>query len=207
MNRVRALGVYRHAPLQRLVLEAKGAHGAAAGMLLGRVWVDRFAPDLAAESPDVVIPVPRHWRDRVIEGAAASERIAESIARRFGRPLLLHAVRKRKRTKRQTSLLPTERRTNLRGMFEARTRLDGLRVLLVDDVLTTGTTAHEVCRALLAAGADSVDVAVIARGVGETIRGSANASKVAANDAPQSAANDVAKDDAKADESNDETAD
>ena len=73
-----------------------------------------------------------------------------------------------KRTPKQTDLTPTERRKNLRGAFVCRAGIDLSQssILLVDDVLTTGTTTHRAARALLSAGAQWVDVAVLARGVG-----------------------------------------
>jgi predicted amidophosphoribosyltransferase len=67
----------------------------------------------------------------------------------------------------QAALTPSRRWQNVRGAFRARRRnLEGLSILLVDDVLTTGATASEAARALKAAGTRSVRVAVIARGEG-----------------------------------------
>jgi predicted amidophosphoribosyltransferase len=67
--------------------------------------------------------------------------------------------------RRQSSLTPPERRRNVRGAFRAsrRASLAGQRILLVDDVMTTGATAHEGSRALLEAGAASVYIATVAR--------------------------------------------
>ena len=173
-SRVLALGEYRHDALRRLILRAKPAAGTSAAALLGRLWAERFAA--ATGEFDAVVPVPRHWTNRIVHGSAASERVAEAIARYWRRPLLLHAVRKRRRTPRQAGLKPTQRRHNLRGAFAAR-RVDGLSLLLVDDILTTGSTAAEVTRALCDAGADHVTIAVIARAVGESSKTASTAAR------------------------------
>jgi len=83
-------------------------------------------------------------------------------------PCATHILQKRRWTAAQSGLTPAERRANLKNVFRL---LDpqvvaGRSVLLADDVLTTGTTANEASRALRAAGARRVVVAVIARGVG-----------------------------------------
>jgi ComF family protein len=83
-------------------------------------------------------------------------------------PFLLFRV---KRTRRQVGLTKTQRQDNLQGAFrvsaEAKARLQGKRILLIDDVLTTGSTANAASRALLRGGAASVDVLAFARVVKE----------------------------------------
>jgi predicted amidophosphoribosyltransferase len=70
-----------------------------------------------------------------------------------------------RRLKRQSTLTPPERRKNVRGAFRVSrpTKIAGKRVLLIDDVMTTGATAHEVARALLETGAEAVFVATVSR--------------------------------------------
>jgi predicted amidophosphoribosyltransferase len=72
----------------------------------------------------------------------------------------------------QSGLSPRERRANLRGAFQVRSgaELSGKCILLVDDILTTGTTAHEASKALRRADAERVVVAVVARGLGQSDR-------------------------------------
>ena len=179
---VRSLGPYDLAALQRLVLRAKRAGGTSAAAALARLWSRHFVRSAANPQPspqrplavaqiDVVVPVPRHWRRRLAFGAPGSERLAEAIARSLRRPLLLRAVRQVRACPRQSGLSATERRRNLVDAFAIGSDgpIEGSRVLLVDDILTTGQTAHRVARVLCEHGAISVEVAVMARGVGETI--------------------------------------
>ena len=111
--------------------------------------------------------MPPFWAARLFHRGNAAAVVAETLARRLGVPCRPEALAKRRLTPAQSSLPPTDRRRNLRAAFIAsRLLLNGRRVLLVDDVLTTGTTAHRCARALSEAGAASTAVAVVARGLG-----------------------------------------
>src|SRR5207237_672530 len=87
---------------------------------------------------------------------------ARPASRRFGLPYADLLLRTRP-TRAQVGLDRTRREANVRGAFRARRAVPGARVCLVDDVLTTGATAAEAARALLAAGAASVEVRTLAR--------------------------------------------
>ena len=94
--------------------------------------------------------------------------LAEAWAERLHCPWQPRALVKKRWTVAQARLSPNERRENLKGVFTVRPRCvpAGSTVLLADDVLTTGSTAHEAALALRAAGAGRVVVAVVARGLG-----------------------------------------
>lgn len=94
--------------------------------------------------------------------------LAKRVSRRLNVPCYPEIVWKTRRTPRQSTLNPTKRRANLRKAFavELPRELAGQTVLLVDDVLTTGTTANEVAKALRKAGAGTVVAGVVARGIG-----------------------------------------
>jgi ComF family protein len=113
---------------------------------------------------DMIVPMPLHWRKRWNRGFNQAELLAGEIARRWNAPVR-NAVRRVRATAPQAGLTNAQRRANVQGVFRAnpRVRLDGLRVLLVDDVITTGATASACARALKRAGAARVSLAAVAR--------------------------------------------
>jgi predicted amidophosphoribosyltransferase len=148
------------------VLAAKRTGGtAAAGWLADRLW-DRRSEQLRMLPIDLVVPIPQHWIRRILGPHNSAELIATRLAARLMRHSSRHILIKTRRTRRQAELSPSMRRKNLVSAFVASRPLYGSRVLLVDDVLTTGTTADRAARALREAGAECVWVAVAARGIG-----------------------------------------
>ncbi len=113
---------------------------------------------------DLIIPMPLHWRKRWSRGFNQSELLAKEIARRWGVPVA-KAVRRVKATAPQAGLTHAKRRINMQAAFAIRkgTDLRGLRVLLIDDVVTTGATASACAKVLKRAGAGHVAVAAVAR--------------------------------------------
>jgi ComF family protein len=112
---------------------------------------------------DAVVAVPLHWRRRWQRGFNQSELLARSIARRTGLRLL-DAVRRRRATRVQAGLSNSRRRENVAGAFVGKPgKAKGLRILLIDDVMTTGATASACAHALKRAGAQSVALLTLAR--------------------------------------------
>jgi len=113
---------------------------------------------------DAVVPVPLHWRRRWQRGFNQSELLARGIARELRLPLI-NALRRTRYTATQTGLSNTGRRRNVTGVFRMRRgrHLEGKRILLVDDVLTTGSTAAACAVALRRAGAEGVALLTVAR--------------------------------------------
>ncbi|MBX3443301.1 MAG: ComF family protein [Planctomyces sp.] len=164
-ERVVALGPYE-GELRGACLRSKelGGEPLAAG-LAELLWAERGA-ELQAWGIDAVAPVPHHVRDRIQRRTLTPLVLATQLARRLGRPLAHQIVSKVRHTPPQHRLSPTERRRNLVNAFRpsGRPRLEGASLLIVDDVLTTGETAHRVGLALRSAGAARLLTAVIARG-------------------------------------------
>jgi ComF family protein len=122
-------------------------------------------PRLQGRRFDVVVPVPLHAARKRERGFNQAELLASLFAARAGLPMreLLERIRY---TTTQTAFDRTERMENLHNAFRLRKNADvrGLRVLLIDDVLTTGSTLSECARVLKAAGALSAHAATAARG-------------------------------------------
>lgn len=123
------------------------------------VWADRLPP------VDVVMPVPLHPARLRAREFNQSLLLANRIARRLGLPLSFERLERVRETRPQTELDRADRARNVRRAFAVRDPegLEGRRVLLVDDVLTTGATVNDCARALRRAGAASVCVLTLAR--------------------------------------------
>jgi ComF family protein len=134
--------------------------------VLADTWASHAGAALRATGAEVVVPVPLHWWRRLRRGYNQSEALARILAARLGLPCRPRWLRRTRPTPWQTDQTsPALRRENVRGAFGARPSraLGGKTILLVDDVMTTGSTASEAARALKAAGAGPVIAAVLAR--------------------------------------------
>ncbi len=128
--------------------------------LLGQV-ADTGAEDI---KPDILVPVPMYWARRIWRGADHAQLLGEGLADELQLPIERQLVRIRN-TPPQVHLNRTQRLANVRGAFRVADKpaVHGARVLLVDDVTTTGATANEAARTLLRAGASNVALAVLAK--------------------------------------------
>jgi ComF family protein len=148
-----------------LVLKYKHGDRTEFAALFAR-WIERSAADLIAEA-DAVAPVPLHPLRLLKRRYNQAAELARPIARRAGVEYLPDVLIRAKRTDSQGGKSGAGRRRNVQGAFavpetKAR-RVKGRRVLLIDDVLTTGATLNACAKVLLKAGARAVDVAVVAR--------------------------------------------
>lgn len=136
----------------------------AAGERLGRMLAD-LAPPEVIRGAGAVVPVPIHPTRLANRGYNQAELLARPLARRLGVPLLAGAVCRLGQDSPQAGLDATARWANVRGTFRARGPVPSGAILLVDDVFSTGATADACARALLEAGARSVQVLTLARAV------------------------------------------
>jgi ComF family protein len=116
---------------------------------------------------DVIVPVPLHWRRLWARRFNQSALLAKIISGIAGRPVGYHSLKRVKATPQQVELSRVEHALNVQGAFrvmpDGKAKIASRRVLLIDDVLTSGATVDACSRALLRAGANSVDVLVFAR--------------------------------------------
>jgi ComF family protein len=132
---------------------------------MGR-WMARAGQELLDEA-DILVPVPLHWRRGFSRRFNQSGALARAISGESGVPISRDALRRIRPTEHQIGLSRSERASNVQGAFkvapERRAEIQGRRIILVDDVLTSGATTDACARALLRAKAAQVDVLVFAR--------------------------------------------
>jgi ComF family protein len=132
---------------------------------MGR-WMARAGLELLSEA-DVLVPVPLHWKRGWSRRYNQSGALARVIERQSGVKLVTEALRRVRSTQQQIGLTRTERASNVQGAFKVapdrKADIAGRRVILVDDVLTSGATVDACARTLLRAKAAQVDVLVFAR--------------------------------------------
>jgi ComF family protein len=152
-------------PLDRLVTSMKFGRQLGLARPLGEVLAARWlgAPD--APPLDCLVPVPLGAARLAQRGFNQALEMARAMSAALAEPMPVHPRRllRVRETPAQAGLGLAERRRNLAGCFECRGRLDGLRVGLVDDVMTSGSTLAEAAQALRRAGAASVVALVVAR--------------------------------------------
>src|SRR5499433_2756688 len=133
--------------------------------MMGR-WMATAGRVLTAEA-DALIPVPLHWRRYWARRFNQSVLLAEAIAKTSGVPVVLGALKRVKATPQQVGLSQSARALNVQGAFRVspsgKSAVAGRRLILVDDVITTGATVDACARALLRAGAADVSVLAFAR--------------------------------------------
>jgi ComF family protein len=118
-----------------------------------------------SERFDLIVPMPLHWFRHWRRGFNQSEQLARVLSQRTGIPLVSRSLVRRKPTTPQAGLSGAQRRLNVSGAFLVKRRhlIENRRVLLVDDVMTTGATAGTCAAALRRAGAAEVSVLTLAR--------------------------------------------
>jgi len=135
------------------------------GPVMGR-WMANAGRELF-EGAHALVPVPLHWRRQWARRFNQSALLAEMVGKASGLPVAYTALKRVKATPQQVGLSQSQRAANVQGAFrvpdDGKPEVAGRRLILVDDVLTSGATSDTCARALLRAGAANVDVLVFAR--------------------------------------------
>ncbi len=160
--RVVRLGPYAP-PLQDMIRELKYRRHAAMVPRLGQLISEAADGCEDVGELDVVTPVPSWWGRQLRRGVDHAALLAEAVSRQIDLPLA-PLLQRTRNTPSQVGRSRTQRIANMRGAFQTACKdIRGARVLLVDDVTTTGATASECARTLLQAGALRVTLAVVAK--------------------------------------------
>jgi ComF family protein len=132
---------------------------------MGR-WMANAGRELTTAA-DAIVPVPLHWRRQWARRFNQSALLGEVIAKTTGVPIAHAALKRVNATPQQVGLSQSERAANVQGAFgvpaSGKAEVVGRKLVLIDDVLTSGATADACARVLLRAGAAAVDVLVFAR--------------------------------------------
>lgn len=162
----RARAAVRYDDIARaLVLAFKFGDRLDLAPMMGR-WMARAGRELLADA-DALLPVPLHWRRLWARRFNQAAALAGAISGISAVPVLHGGIKRVRATPQQVGLSKTERADNVQGAFrvpaEEKALIAGKRLVLIDDVLTSGATVDTCARALLRAGCAHVDVLVFAR--------------------------------------------
>ncbi|MEJ0050427.1 MAG: ComF family protein [Methylovirgula sp.] len=164
-QRARAVARFEDGPVRALIHRLKYGDRMELAKPLG-LWMARAGAELLAEAV-LLIPVPLHRRRLIWRQFNQANALAEVVGRASGKKVDPFALARVKRTVPQVGLTRSQRADNVQGAFKVpeggSLAIMGRKVLLIDDVLTSGATLNAAARALLRGGAARVDVLVFAR--------------------------------------------
>jgi len=158
------LGMY-DTTLRRALLSAKWSWSAVRMKALGRLLATHRREQVEAIRADVIVPVPQSWQQRLTRPFNPAWIVAAELAGSIQRPCVSDVLLRTRRTRPQKRVSVSQRVENQAKSFGLRksSLIEGRRIMVVDDVLTTGATISEAARTLKSAGAASVHAVVIAR--------------------------------------------
>lgn len=161
-DRTRTLFRYAY-PLDAMLQRYKYGHLLTMAETFGRLLADVIATDTKNDLPDIIVPMPLHPQRLQERGFNQAVEIARVVGNQLQLKLDTQSCARIKLAPPQVSLPLKQRVQNMRGAFSCETRLDGLRIALLDDVMTTGASLNALAKTVKAAGASHVECWVIAR--------------------------------------------
>lgn len=163
----RAFSACRYAyPVNHLVQRLKYQRRLSCARVLGTLVARGLAASRREPWPEALLPVPLSRARFVARGCNQALEIGRCVERLVGVPMRSDLLERLRDTREQVELEAVERRRNVRGAFGLRFSLPYAHVAIIDDVITTGSTAREIARTLKRAGVDRVEVWSAARTVG-----------------------------------------
>jgi ComF family protein len=162
---IRAAGIY-HGVLREAIQAFKYKRRSCLGSELGELMISSYQKHFPGITIDTLVPVPLHRRQSTKRQYNQAEVLAGNLGRAAGLPVFPKILARTRETRPQFALNKQERAENIRNAFQVkdRTRLPGARVLVIDDICTTGSTINECARVLKQAGAAEVHGLVLAHG-------------------------------------------
>lgn len=148
-------------PVEALIGRFKYDGALQLGAVLGRLLATRCA---VVPRPDAIVPVPLHRSRQAERGFNQAQELARPVAAALALPVLARGSLRVVPAPAQAGLAARQRYRNLAGAFRADETVSGCRIAILDDVLTTGSTARALAQELLRAGATAVQVWAVARG-------------------------------------------
>lgn len=167
----RAIAPFRYTtPINRLINDFKHHDRQAGGRVLGELFCEWLIPQLenqTLEKPDYLLPVPLHWSRLWKRGFNQAQWLAQDIGEATGIQVIHDGLQRKQAGLAQQALTRQQRQSNLHDVFQPHPKrlalLKERHIAIVDDVMTTGSTAGNLAGLLLSHGASQVSVWVIAR--------------------------------------------
>lgn len=164
-ERVLCLANYEGAARQA-VIKMKQPNSDTLGIFFGRLLAQWSATLIDWQAVDLVVPVPQYWVKRLKVRHNSAEILASQVASYHSKKLAIRGVKRIRLSSKQGMLTHNERAKNVSGAFAVCSGIDwnDKRVVIIDDIVTSGSTAAAMCRPIQKAGATSVIVLAVARG-------------------------------------------
>ena len=158
-----SISLFQYAPpVSQLIKQLKFRDQLGIAKLFAKLWI-RFIKDNNLKKPDLIIPVPLHYQRLKSRGFNQALEIAKPIGRFFKIPIDTKSCIRIKNTKPQSSLSARKRKANMKHAFALSYRINAKRVVIFDDVYTTGKTMHEIATLIQKTGVEHIELWSCAR--------------------------------------------